>query len=64
MAEVRGFRAEDVPAMTEIWNRVVRDGEAFPQTEEMTEVAPPDENIFVSIKNWFNSILDYLGFGQ
>ena len=37
MAEVRGFRAEDVPAMTEIWNRVVRDGEAFPQTEEMTE---------------------------
>ena len=37
MAEVRGFRAEDVPAMMEIWNRVVRDGEAFPQTEEMTE---------------------------
>jgi len=37
MAEVRGFRAEDVPAMTEIWNRVVRDGEAFPQTEEMSE---------------------------
>ncbi len=31
-------------------------------TEEMTEVAPPDENIFVSIQNWFNSILDYLGF--
>ena len=33
-------------------------------TEEMTEVAPPDENIFVSIQNWFNGILEYLGFRQ
>lgn len=31
-------------------------------TEDMTEVAEADENIFVSIRNWFNSILDYLGF--
>ena len=31
-------------------------------TEEMTEVAESDDNIFVSIQNWFNSILDYLGF--
>ena len=31
-------------------------------TEEMTEVAEEDPNIFVSIQNWFNSILDYLGF--
>ena len=33
-------------------------------TEEMTEVAPKDENIFVSIQNWFNGILEYLGFKQ
>ena len=33
-------------------------------TEEMTEVAPKDENVFVSIKNWFNGILEYLGFRQ
>ena len=31
-------------------------------TEDMTEVAESDPNIFVSIKNWFNGILDYLGF--
>ena len=31
-------------------------------TEEMTEVAESDPNIFVSIQKWFNSILDYLGF--
>ena len=31
-------------------------------TEEMTEVAEENTNIFVSIKNWFYSILDYLGF--
>ena len=31
-------------------------------TEEMTEVAQENTNIFVSIKNWFNDVLDYLGF--
>ena len=31
-------------------------------TEEMTEVAESDPNIFVSIQKWFNSILEYLGF--
>ena len=31
-------------------------------TEDMTEVAKPDDNIFVSIQNWFNGILEYLGF--
>ena len=34
---VRPYRAADIPAMTAIWNEVVRDGVAFPQTEEMTE---------------------------
>ena len=33
---VRGYQAEDIPAMMEIWNRVVRDGVAFPQEEELT----------------------------
>ncbi len=31
-------------------------------TEDMTEVAESDPNIFVSIQKWFNGILDYLGF--
>lgn len=31
-------------------------------TEDMTEVAETDSNVFVSIQNWFNSILEYLGF--
>lgn len=31
-------------------------------TEEMTEVADENTNIFVSIKNWFYDVLDYLGF--
>ena len=31
-------------------------------TEDMTEVAESDSNIFVSIQKWFNGILDYLGF--
>ena len=31
-------------------------------TEEMTEVAEENTNIFISIKNWFSDILDFLGF--
>ena len=31
-------------------------------TEEMTEVAEDNNNIFVSIQNWFYDILAYLGF--
>ncbi len=31
-------------------------------TEEMTEVADENTNIFISIKNWFYDVLDYLGF--
>ena len=36
---VRGFREEDIPAMTRIWNEVVEDGSAFPQEEFLTEEA-------------------------
>ena len=31
-------------------------------TEEMTEVAEENDNVFISIKNWFYGILEYLGF--
>lgn len=31
-------------------------------TEQMTEVAESDGNIFVSIKDWFYDVLEYLGF--
>ena len=33
---VRAYRAEDLPAMTEIWNQVVEEGVAFPQEECLT----------------------------
>ena len=32
---IRKYKNEDVPAMTSIWNEVVREGKAFPQMEEM-----------------------------
>ena len=32
----RLYAKKDIPAMTAIWNRVVEDGIAFPQTEPMT----------------------------
>lgn len=32
---IRPYTAADVPQMAEIWNEVVRDGVAFPQTEEL-----------------------------
>ena len=34
---VRAWQPEDVPAMREIWNEVVRAGTAFPQENELTE---------------------------
>ena len=35
MVKVRTYEAEDVAAMIEVWNEVVRDGIAFPQEEEL-----------------------------
>lgn len=35
MVEVRAYRPDDVGAMVDIWNEVVRDGVAFPQEEEL-----------------------------
>lgn len=35
--KIRAYDKSNVPAMTQIWNEVVRDGEAFPQTEPLSE---------------------------
>ena len=34
---IRAYKKEDLPAMAEIWNEVVKDGVAFPQTEPLNE---------------------------
>ncbi len=40
--QVRSYTEKDIPAMTEIWNEVVREGKAFPQEECLTrETAVP-----------------------
>lgn len=36
MITVRGFLPTDVKQMMEIWNEIVRQGEAFPQEDELT----------------------------
>ena len=36
---VRAYRAEDLPALIEIWNEVVEDGMAFPQEELLDAVS-------------------------
>lgn len=42
MAQVRAYRAEDVPSMREIWNEVVIDGTAFPQITPLRESEAPE----------------------
>ena len=37
--EIRCWRPEDAAALAAVWNEVVREGEAFPQLEELTEEA-------------------------
>ena len=36
---IRNFRKEDVPQMCVIWNRVVEEGMAFPQLENLNETS-------------------------
>lgn len=36
MIRVRNFTEADLPAMTQIWNAIVEDGIAFPQTERLS----------------------------
>ena len=35
--QIRQYREADLPEMNAIWNKVVEDGEAFPQEETLTE---------------------------
>ncbi len=35
--QVRPYEPRDLPAMARIWNRVVTDGQAFPQTETVSD---------------------------
>lgn len=35
--EIREYRSSDMQEIAEIWNQVVDDGVAFPQTEDLTE---------------------------
>lgn len=35
--KIRAFKDDDIKAMAEIWNDIVEDGIAFPQTEKLTE---------------------------
>lgn len=37
MITIREYKSQDVAAAMEIWNKVVREGVAFPQVEELTE---------------------------
>lgn len=37
--KIREYREEDIAAMVRIWNKVVEDGEAFPQEEPLNEEA-------------------------
>ena len=39
MLEIRECGSADVPGVAAVWNEVVREGRAFPQTEELTESA-------------------------
>ena len=43
---IRTYTENDVPAMAEIWNEVIRDGEAFPQTEPLSARAA--EQVFAA----------------
>ena len=37
--QLHAYRAEDIPQMNAIWNRVMEYGEAFPQEEALDEAS-------------------------
>ena len=37
MLKIRKFEEKDLPEMVEIWNHVVKEGNAFPQEEYLNE---------------------------
>ena len=40
--EIRKYREKDIPAMISIWNKVVEDGEAFPQEDFLNDTTGAD----------------------
>lgn len=40
--EIRKYREKDIPAMISIWNKVVEDGEAFPQEDFLNDTTGVD----------------------
>ena len=47
--KIREYREEDVAAMVRIWNKVVEDGEAFPQEEPLNEESG---KVFFAAQTW------------
>ena len=52
---VRGYRPEDIPGMIDVWNEVVRDGIAFPQTETLDDETGP---AFFAQQSWCGVAVD------
>ena len=40
--KIRKYREKDIPAMISIWNKVVEDGEAFPQEDFLNDITGAD----------------------
>ena len=40
--EIRKYREKEIPAMISIWNKVVEDGEAFPQEDFLNDTTGAD----------------------
>lgn len=40
--EIRKYREKDIPAMISIWNKVVEDGETFPQEDFLNDTTGAD----------------------
>lgn len=53
---IRKFRKEDTPFCAVIWNEVVRDGMAFPQTEELDE-----KKAFQFFRNQYTAVAELNG---
>lgn len=47
--KIRSYKAEDVPAMADIWNQVVEEGTAFPQESKLT---PSDAAVFFASQTY------------
>jgi hypothetical protein len=50
--QVMAYTPKYIEACLEIWNRVVRDGIAFPQEEELTTESAWKGDIECSLRHW------------